>query len=136
MAKPHGKDVEAAAPAVVEVEDGRGAPGRRTWTASSSSSEERQQQQRRDQQLKGDQGEILADEIKGSALATSDGKLSPAVAAAQRRGLTSPEFLRNVTPEQRAAMEKRLVRKIDLRLMPCVVIMYIMNYLDRYAQPK
>lgn len=42
-----------------------------------------------------------------------------------------PELLRDLTPEERAAMEKKLVRKIDLRLLPMLVLMYIMNYLDR-----
>ncbi|KAL1869186.1 hypothetical protein VTK73DRAFT_3322 [Phialemonium thermophilum] len=28
-------------------------------------------------------------------------------------------------------MEKKLKRKIDLRLMPCIIIMYILNYIDR-----
>ncbi|TVY83977.1 putative transporter, partial [Lachnellula suecica] len=32
-----------------------------------------------------------------------------------------------------AAKEKRLVRKIDLRLMPCLILMIILNYLDRNA---
>lgn len=62
-----------------------------------------------------------------------DGKLTPAVIAAQRRGLELPEFLRHITPEQREEMEKKLRAKIDLRLMPCVVTMYILNYIDRYV---
>lgn len=42
-----------------------------------------------------------------------------------------PELLRCLTPVERATMEKKLVRKIDLRLLPMLVLMYIMNYLDR-----
>lgn len=42
-----------------------------------------------------------------------------------------PDLIRHLTLEQRLALEKQLVRKIDLRLMPMVIIMYIMNYLDR-----
>ncbi|KAK7970388.1 hypothetical protein PG996_001183 [Apiospora saccharicola] len=37
----------------------------------------------------------------------------------------APEFVRNT--------EKRLVRKIDSRLMPFVVIIYLFNYLDRMS---
>lgn len=47
------------------------------------------------------------------------------------RRLEAPEFIRNWTPEQRHAAEKRLKAKIDLRLMPMIILMYIMNYLDR-----
>lgn len=43
----------------------------------------------------------------------------------------APEFIRNLTPEQRAELEKKLKRKIDYRLLPAIIIMYIMNYIDR-----
>lgn len=43
----------------------------------------------------------------------------------------APELVRDMTPERRIEAENALRRKIDLRLMPMVVIMYIMNYLDR-----
>ena len=42
-----------------------------------------------------------------------------------------PELVRNLLPEERQWLETRLVRKIDLRLLPSIIIMYIMNYLDR-----
>lgn len=42
-----------------------------------------------------------------------------------------PEFLRERSNEERNALEKKLKRKIDLRLMPMLVLIYIMNYLDR-----
>ncbi len=38
-----------------------------------------------------------------------------------------------MTPEERLHIETKLKRKIDLRLMPMIVIMYIMNYLDRVS---
>jgi hypothetical protein len=43
----------------------------------------------------------------------------------------APEIIRAMTPEHRQKLETSLRRKIDLRLMPMVVIMYILNYLDR-----
>jgi len=43
----------------------------------------------------------------------------------------APELVRNMSPEERAHAEKVLVRKIDFRLMPMLVLMYILNYLDR-----
>lgn len=42
-----------------------------------------------------------------------------------------PELIRNLTPEERAGLEKKLIRKIDGRLLPMLILMYIMNYLDR-----
>lgn len=42
-----------------------------------------------------------------------------------------PELLRDLSESERHALEKKLVRTIDLRLLPLLVLMYIMNYLDR-----
>ncbi len=58
-----------------------------------------------------------------------------AIAAGITQGTTrkrqAPEFIRNMTPEVRQATELRLRKKLDLRIMPMIVLMYIMNYLDR-----
>lgn len=35
------------------------------------------------------------------------------------------------SPEERALREKKLVRKVDLRLLIIMLVMYILNYLDR-----
>ncbi|MCJ1280098.1 hypothetical protein MMC21_007924 [Puttea exsequens] len=42
-----------------------------------------------------------------------------------------PELVRDLHPDERAHLEAKLVRKIDGRLLPMLIIMYIMNYLDR-----
>lgn len=42
-----------------------------------------------------------------------------------------PELIRHWTPEERLEHEKKLKRKIDFRLLPAIIIMYIMNYIDR-----
>ncbi|KAJ5973707.1 MFS general substrate transporter [Penicillium waksmanii] len=42
-----------------------------------------------------------------------------------------PTFLLAMTEEERELMEKKLVRKIDARLLIMLVVMYILNYLDR-----
>ena len=42
-----------------------------------------------------------------------------------------PAYVANLSPEERLIAEKKLVRKIDVRLIPTIIIMYIMNYLDR-----
>ncbi|TRX95811.1 hypothetical protein FHL15_003365 [Xylaria flabelliformis] len=47
------------------------------------------------------------------------------------RGLQPPEIIARLTPEERIALEKRLVRRIDWRLLPMIIIMYILNYIDR-----
>ena len=44
-----------------------------------------------------------------------------------------PELLRDLSPEELKECEKKLLRKIDLRLLPTLILIYIMNYLDRYA---
>lgn len=55
----------------------------------------------------------------------------PILEQARARGLQPPEIIANLTLEQRQELEARLTRKVDLRLMPTIVIMYIMNYIDR-----
>jgi hypothetical protein len=48
-----------------------------------------------------------------------------------QRTFQPPPLVQHMTPEQRADAEARLRRKIDFRLLPMVILMYIMNYLDR-----
>jgi hypothetical protein len=43
----------------------------------------------------------------------------------------APEIIRAMTAEHRQKLETSLRRKIDFRLLPMIVLMYIMNYLDR-----
>ena len=35
-----------------------------------------------------------------------------------------------LAPENRALAEKRLVRLLDMRLLPTVILIYLMNYID------
>jgi hypothetical protein len=42
-----------------------------------------------------------------------------------------PDILQGYTKEERDALELKLKRKIDLRLMPAIIVMYILNYIDR-----
>jgi hypothetical protein len=48
-----------------------------------------------------------------------------------RRGMQAPELVARMSPEERQLAEAKLKRKIDLRLMPMIIIMYILNYIDR-----
>ncbi|TKA77802.1 hypothetical protein B0A49_00930 [Cryomyces minteri] len=47
------------------------------------------------------------------------------------RRMEAPPLVRVMTQEDRVRTEKALLRKIDLRLLPMIILMYIMNYLDR-----
>ena len=51
--------------------------------------------------------------------------------ASIQTGLQLPELLRDLSEEERHVLERKLVRTIDIRLLPILVLMYIMNYLDR-----
>ncbi|PNY25406.1 Pantothenate transporter liz1 [Tolypocladium capitatum] len=42
-----------------------------------------------------------------------------------------PEIVRKLSPEQRDELERKLIRKIDSRLLPMIMLMYILNYIDR-----
>ena len=65
----------------------------------------------------------LAQHVSDASLETS-----PTVTRSRRE---PPEFVKGLSPEERQHLETKLVRKIDSRLLPMVVLMYIMNYLDR-----
>lgn len=43
----------------------------------------------------------------------------------------APAYVRNLAPEDRKRIETSLRRKVDTRLLPMIVLIYIMNYLDR-----
>ncbi|KAI0016543.1 major facilitator superfamily domain-containing protein [Xylariomycetidae sp. FL0641] len=47
------------------------------------------------------------------------------------RLLRAPEILAHLTAEERLRLEARLRRKIDWRLLPMIILMYILNYIDR-----
>lgn len=42
-----------------------------------------------------------------------------------------PALLRDYSEEELNRMKRHLVRKLDIRLMGPLILMYIMNYLDR-----
>ncbi|MCJ1304645.1 hypothetical protein MMC08_007458 [Hypocenomyce scalaris] len=52
-------------------------------------------------------------------------------AAVPIRTREAPPLVKNLSKEERHRLELALVRKIDRRLLPMVVLMYILNYLDR-----
>lgn len=56
---------------------------------------------------------------------------APALKLQGEAGFRAPEWIRNLSVEERGIVEGKLKRKLDARLMPMIVLMYIMNYLDR-----
>jgi len=50
---------------------------------------------------------------------------------APRRSREPPALIKSWSREERRRRETHLVRKIDFRLIPMIILMYIMNYLDR-----
>jgi hypothetical protein len=53
----------------------------------------------------------------------------PAHAGGSR--LTVPPLVAAMSKEERGAAEAKLRNKVDTRLLPMIILMYIMNYLDR-----
>lgn len=49
----------------------------------------------------------------------------------QQPGEELPEILRQFTSDELLAMEKTIVRRIDFRTLPILVVLFIMNILDR-----
>jgi hypothetical protein len=43
----------------------------------------------------------------------------------------APPLVRDLSPQERQRAERLLVRKIDIRILPMIIFMYILNYLDR-----
>jgi hypothetical protein len=79
--------------------------------------------------LKDDEDSVLPQDSKMQASHINDENVEGARVA--KRVLQAPELVLHMSAEERASAENRLVRKIDLRLLPMVILMYIMNYLDR-----
>ena len=73
-------------------------------------------------------------------MALQDVKPVPSSTSAQHQSIKEgrvtremPELLRHMSDEEFQVASRKLVRKLDLRLMFPLILMYIMNYLDRSA---
>ena len=51
-------------------------------------------------------------------------------------GVVMPDLIARLSGEERDKLERHLRRKIDFRLLPMVICMYILNYIDRYVSMK
>lgn len=81
----------------------------------------------------GDGGGGSSSSSSGADATSHDRTKSPAIHNNGRRGLQAPEFLLHLSMEERHVLEAKLKRKIDLRLMPAIILMYILNYIDRWV---
>lgn len=70
---------------------------------------------------------MAANEIEPKAFASG---IEEAKTAPDER---MPEILRSYSTEELQAMEKSLVRRIDLRSLPILIILFLLNILDRNA---
>ncbi|OBA23211.1 hypothetical protein METBIDRAFT_29735 [Metschnikowia bicuspidata var. bicuspidata NRRL YB-4993] len=52
-------------------------------------------------------------------------------ADSQRKELAKPESLQKFSEAELEDMHRRITRKVDIRLIPMLVLLYILNYLDR-----
>lgn len=66
-----------------------------------------------------------------SSLSSSSSRQTISPLVPRQNHKTSPVSLSHLHPDERLHLEALLVRKIDLRLLPMVILMYILNYLDR-----
>lgn len=99
---------------VAEVEDLRNERGAGNGSGSGSGS-----------------ADMVDDDNKVLAAHSSEVPPQTGAGTGPRRGLQPPEFLLNMSMEERLELEAKLKRKIDLRLMPAIILMYILNYIDR-----
>ncbi|KAK2059142.1 MFS general substrate transporter [Colletotrichum caudatum] len=63
----------------------------------------------------------------------SDGRSSSEEPIAGWPSHELPDLLRELSADEIVALEKGLIRKLDMRMLPTMILMYIMNYLDRNA---
>nr|XP_036580136.1 TNA1 is necessary for nicotinic acid import into the cell [Colletotrichum truncatum]KAF6787968.1 TNA1 is necessary for nicotinic acid import into the cell [Colletotrichum truncatum] len=64
---------------------------------------------------------------------TDDNKTSLEGQSTEWQTRQLPELLRDLSEEEFKALEKSLIRKVDYRMLPTMILIYIMNYLDRNA---
>lgn len=66
----------------------------------------------------------------------SDKEIQPDNATLEKADAVHEDVVKDVaqmvalTPEERV-LEKQLLRRIDLMIMPLIIVVYLMNYIDR-----
>ncbi|KAL6359235.1 hypothetical protein LRP88_06655 [Fusarium phalaenopsidis] len=74
----------------------------------------------------------MGSDVKTKAPSSEDHGLGKVVSFVEENS-QMPEILRSLSEEEFKTLEKKLLRKVDLRLLPTMILIYIMNYLDRNA---
>lgn len=46
---------------------------------------------------------------------------------------TRPDILRSLSHDEMQSLEKTLVRKLDIRILPILILLFLLNILDRNA---
>ena len=65
----------------------------------------------------------------------TNGKVTDRDILAEKAEISHEEAMHiGALTEEELIMEKKLVRKIDLLIMPLIVLVYLMNYIDRYGR--
>jgi hypothetical protein len=59
----------------------------------------------------------------------------PIVEMDEVKGPNRLAHAQGLSPEEFLAVEKKLKRKLDLRLLACTWLIFVMNYLDRVGVP-
>lgn len=67
----------------------------------------------------------------GTDLKKSDSELGLDEIEEEPYYIDLPESLQDLTQEELKQLDKKTTRKIDLRLMPMLIFIYILNYIDR-----
>lgn len=76
----------------------------------------------------------MADTLQDSEKKRSDSFVEDVL---QSDGSVRQTRLDDLTPQQRAAVDgRKLVRKLDIRFLPTVVLIFIMNYIDVRPMPS
>lgn len=68
-----------------------------------------------------DAGDEKVADVEFTEVVTEPGKSTPQQIQARF------ELLRSLSEEQMAALNKRLVKRLDWRLMPCITLMFLMK---------
>lgn len=57
-----------------------------------------------------------------------------AIAGNDHLGVHLPKSLQHLSDEERDALARRGKRKIDIMLIPCLTVLYFLNFLDRQSE--
>ncbi|WVW81041.1 hypothetical protein I302_103032 [Kwoniella bestiolae CBS 10118] len=73
----------------------------------------------------------MADNLETKQYDTKDAELAVLHESVDDANVGMPESLRALTEDERHALEKKIVRKADMVILPIIGVLYILNYIDR-----